>query len=126
MLVREPLEQLGLSLERELVGEAKRARVLIPRLSMCTQVRRTRAGGGCVAQDGVGVAGRVRMVRQPGEVRDSSGRCGERGDGTLVERSLPVRRNRFLDRQPGEIVPERDRVGLGVEHPRRQALLELG
>lgn len=42
-----------------------------------------------------------------------------------MQRDAAIGRKGLLHRQPGELVPERHRIGLRGDHPRRQALLEV-
>ena len=41
-----------------------------------------------------------------------------------MESNPPVERNRFLEREPSELVAKRDARGVGREHARAQAFLE--
>ena len=65
-----------------------------------------RGGGGRVPQDGGGVGHRVGVVRQQGEVGPRRARL-QLGQGKAVQLRATVRRDGVLDRQAGQLVPER-------------------
>ena len=90
-----------------------------------------------VRTDRRGVLGRDRAYRntasgspaasadaRPGKVRRSQWRLGERRQRPTMQDDGPVRRERFLDRQPRQLMPERDTVGLAAQHPRLKAFVQ--
>src|SRR5439155_27158234 len=54
----------------------------------------------------------------------AAGWLGECRECLAVQVDPPVECDRFLDGEPGELVPEREACRLRREHPRRQALVE--
>ena len=55
----------------------------------------------------------------------ADGPCAQDGQGATVKRPLSVRRNRFLDRQPRQLMSKRDACVHGGDDPRRHALGEM-
>ena len=110
------LEQIGAVLGREPQG----ARVLRRGLAVGAGGRGALRGGNGVTADGRGVARSCGVVGEPRRV----GAVG-RGQRAGVQRAAHVRRERLLDRDPRELVPERDARPNRVEHAARQAFLEL-
>ena len=80
--------------------------------------------GGREAKDGLSVARRLRVMREPREVRSPARWIGERGERATVQGDLPLERDRLLDREACELVPEGDAPGSRFEHARAEALLE--
>ena len=90
------------------------------------RTERRRAGGrrGCEAKHRLDVAGRLGVVREPGQIGSASRWVDERGERPAMQIDPSVERDRFLDGETPELVPERDGRRLGHEHARHQALLE--
>src|SRR6266536_857899 len=123
-LSRATLEQLCALGRRQPIAESEGARVLRSRLAV--RAERRCAGGrcGCEAKHRVDVAGRLGVVREPGQIAGAARWIGERREGLTVQVDPPVGCDRFLDGEAGELVPERDACRLEREHARRQALVE--
>jgi hypothetical protein len=83
---------------------------------MRAELRGTLARRGRVPKDGFGVAGRLRVMGEPGQIRRSHGRRRQGSEGEPVESKPTVRRERLLDRQASELVPKPDAFGPGHEH----------
>ena len=64
------------------------------------------------------------MVRELGGVGIAAGRVLESAERLAVQLELAVRRERFLDGEAGQLVPECHAAGDGCEHARRQAFIE--
>ena len=79
------------------------------------------------AENGVGVARCVRVMREPCHVRPAGRRLGESCEGRAMEAQPTPRLNRLLDRQARELVAERDRARRRFDqHPRVQTFLQCG
>ena len=89
---------------------------------MGAELRRALAGGRGVAEDRLDVAGRLRVVGEPGQVGIRRG--GQRGQRSAMEPPALERRERLLDGHARDLVAERDRVAVGAQHPGRQAGVE--
>ena len=118
------LEDVGPLVRRHPIGEAQRPGVLSGRLAVRAQHCCARRGCRRVPAYRIRVAGRLGMVREPGEIASAVRRGQQARERAPVQSHLPVRRERLLHREPGQFVAERDRVAGGLEHPRGQALLE--
>src|SRR5881397_3134334 len=67
------------------------------------------------------------MVGEPCEIDTSAfGQLLQYGKRPAVQRKSSVRIDRLLQREPRELVPERDALVLVPEDPRRETLVELG
>ena len=98
---------------------------MLDRLTMRAHRRRLLGGRGRVPQDGFGVRGRVPVVGEPRRVRGAERRCLERLDRAPVQDERAIRRQRLLDRQPGQLVPESDaRRILGQHHRVTEIVIE--
>jgi hypothetical protein len=64
------------------------------------------------------------VVSEPRGLRSTGRRRGERRQGGPVQRRPAVRRQRLLDRHPGQLVAEGDAVVRRGQHARAEALLE--
>ena len=64
------------------------------------------------------------MVREPREVRGRAAGAPQRRQRRPVQLEPAMRVDRLLDREPRELVPERDSLGLEPEHPGGEALVE--
>ena len=120
-LVRARLEQLGLRIRRQRVGEAKRPRVLLSGLAVRAELGRTSCGCRRELEHGVCVAGQFGVVGEPRRIRGPvrAERCQHafvQGDRLRGARVLPRPR-------AGELVPERDRACPALEHTGREALV---
>ena len=83
-------------------------------------------GRGRVLEHRVGVPRSVRVVREPGEIDVAPvGRICENVKRFPVQVDATVRRNRLLECEPGELVPEHDAGRLRGQHAGRQALVEV-
>ena len=71
----------------------------------------------CELQNRVTVAGRVGVMRESRQIRSARGWVGERLERLAMELDLAGGRDRVLDGEPPELVPERDPGRLGREHP---------
>ncbi len=121
----------GLALEEgralvggQAVGEAERPAVLSGCLTMGAEEIGPLGSCCCEPQHGVGVAGRLGVMRQPGIVAHGVGPPAERGERTAMEAQPASRLERLLDREPRQVVAELDRTRALSEHPRRERLLE--
>src|SRR6266511_1898774 len=123
-LSRATLEQLRAPGGRQSIAESEGPRVLRSRLAVRTERRRAGGRCRCEAKHGVDVAGGLGVVREPGKIPRAACWIGERREGFAVQVDPPVERDRFLDGEAGELVPERDACRLGRGHARRQALAE--
>jgi hypothetical protein len=124
-LVRAALEQRRPLGRSEIVREPERPRVLRRRLSMRAERRCARRRLRREAEDGVAVACSLGMVGETGRIGRAGRRRGERLEHRPVERGPSVRRDRVLDCEARELVPERDRVGLGAQDAGGDARVEL-
>ena len=115
------IEQLGPLALRERVGVPERPRVLRRRLAVRERLRRASPGGAGVLEHRVVVA---RLLGVMGEARGIA-RRDERAQDLGVQRPAAVRRDVLRDREPGELVAERDGVRVGAEHAGREAGVEL-
>jgi hypothetical protein len=122
---RAPLEQLRPGLRRQRIREAKSARVLRRRLAM-----RAHRGGLLgrrrrEAEDGVGVAGAVRVVCEACCVRQPRRGRGKAREGRAVEAQPTPGLDRFFDRQASELMAERHGAGSSIDqHPGAQTFLQ--
>jgi len=123
-VVGEALQQRGPLLAGQVPRESQRAQVLVLRLAGCSQRRRVLAGRGGVAKHGRPVSGRLGVMGQPGQVGCSKLGPTERRQRATVQRDRAIRRQRVLDREPGQLVSEHDPVGLGAQDAGAQALFE--
>ncbi len=88
---------------------------------MRAEPRRLLAGDGRVAQHRGGVAGGLGVVGEPGRV--GAARV-EPLEHLAVQRRAPPRRDLGLEREPRELVAERDGAAVEPRHAREQALVE--
>ena len=103
----------------------ERAGELLGRLVVGAQLGRALAGRRSVAHHGLHVAGRVGVMRQPRRVdRAARGSRRERRQHGAVKLDPPVRGDRLLDRQAGQLVAELEHATVVPEHPRGQTFLE--
>ena len=116
------LEQVGAELGRSAVGEPQRPSVVRRRLAVGAGGRRLLGRARRPAQHRVTVSRRFGMVGEGGEVAAA---LGERRQRLTVKRDPATRRDRILDREPRELVPERDVRALSVEHAGGEAIVEL-
>jgi hypothetical protein len=91
---------------------------------MCAERRRAGCRGRCEANHRVGVARRLGVVRETGQVALAAGWVRERFECSSVQLDPPVGRDRLIDREAHELVAKRDALGSRREHARRQALVE--
>ena len=123
-LVRAALEQCCPDVRREVIGESERPRELRGRFAMRTDPGRML---GCRRRElhhRGSVARGLRVMRESGQIASTGGRCLQRLQRPSVQSYPAVRRQRFLDRDPGEFVPERDSTRTCFEHAGTQAMLE--
>ena len=124
-LVRVPLEEGRTLVERKILRMGERASILCRRLSVRPNRRCVCTCKRSEPQHGVGVARRVRVVREPRRVRHACRRLGERCERVAMEGQPTPRLYRFLDREPGELVTKGDRARPRFDqHPRAQTFLE--
>ncbi len=110
--------------ERQGAGEAQRTRVLRSGLPVRPQRGRARSGRGRELEYRLGIAGRLRVVGEQRKVRRTDGCSRESCQRRAVEDALSIRRYRLLDREPRELVPERDRAVRRQQHSGVEALVE--
>jgi hypothetical protein len=122
--VRSPAEKVRLQLERRVVRESECSRVLRGSLAMGAERSRVHGGCGSEAQNRRGVRCRLRVMGHPGKIGSSRRRIDQRPEGRLVQAAPPIRRQRLLHRQAGELVPKRDACPSRDEHAGCEALLE--
>jgi hypothetical protein len=91
---------------------------------VCGRARRALGGGRSELQDGLGVAGGLGMMGDPGGVRLAPGprECPHCGPMKLAR---AVGSDRALDGKPGELVPEANGAVLGHQHSRGQARVQV-
>ena len=123
-LVRAALQQLGPAIGRQIRAVAQGAGEVRGRLAMGPEHGRPLAGGRGVAQHGAGVVGTLGVVHEAGGIGVGAVR-GERRERLAMQRHAPVGRERVLDGDARDLVAEAHRVALGVQHPRRQAGVEI-
>jgi hypothetical protein len=93
-------------------------------LAMCTNRGGALAGRRSESLHGVRIACRVGVVRKPRNVVSGSRIVREGGQRSPVERPPSAGRNRVLEREPRQLVPERDSVAVRGEHPRCKTQVE--
>ena len=107
------------------VHVAQRARVLPRRLPVRAGGRGLSCGDGSVEEHRGDVAGLLGVMREAGHVGRPDGRGGESGEDERVCGPTSTDRDGAFDREPRELVPERDRVALVAEHARCETGVEL-
>lgn len=124
-LVGATLEQRCPLLSGEGGGKSERSLVMGSCLPVRTQRRGALGRWGRPTQHRPGVSGARRVVRQPVQVGARRRDSVQLRQGGTMQSQLPVGCERLLDGQPSELVPERHALRPGLEHSRRQALLEI-
>ena len=116
-LVREASQEIGSRAWLEHFGVAER--LLVQRRGLAVRARRGRtiAGGRRQFEDCACVSGRGRVVSQTGQVESALGRRAERRECAPVELESPLRLDRFLDRQPRQLVTELEAVAAVRQRP---------
>ena len=123
-LQRQTLQKLG----PELRGGAprpQRPRVLGGRLPMGADGPRAPRRSGRVPQHRTDVLRRLRVVGEARQIRRPGRGRGKRREHRAMQRQPAVRRQRLLDDQPRQLVPERHPDRGWDEHPSGYAPLEL-
>ena len=115
-LVGVALQQLRLRLGRQDVRESKSAGVVGGSLPVRAESGRSVGRRRCEAQHRLGVAGALRMVGQPVEIRLPGWRVSQRLQGGSMQDQLAVRGQGLFDRQARKLMAERDTAGTGREH----------
>ena len=118
------IEEVSLQVRCKRVREAQCPRVLRGGLAGRAQRGGARSRRRRELEHRFRVAGSLGVVREPGEVRIPVRRVLERRERLPVQLEAAVRRQRFLDREAGELVPERDAAGHGREHARGETFLD--
>jgi hypothetical protein len=81
--------------------------------------------GRCQGQHRAGVVRLFRVVSQPGRIGAPRWRSHERAQRGTVQRDPPRRRDRVLDRQARQLMPETNPATLFDQHARGKALIEV-
>ena len=115
--------------QRELGGRhglrvAERTRQLVGRLAMRPDGRRVVGRAGGEIEHGLSLSGCVRVMRESRQIPVAAPALEQRRERTTVKAARAGGRDRLLDGQSGELVPERDLPVSGHEHTRRDALVE--
>ena len=106
---------------RQQVCDSERPRELRRRLAVGAERRSALACRASEAQHRLVVVGRLRVMCQPCCIRQPVRWAGERLQHSPVELQRAVWWDRFVDGEPGELVPECDRSVLAGQHPGTQA-----
>ena len=125
-LVRAPREKGRDLVGGQTLGEAERARILVGRLLMRRDGRGIGGRERCELEHGIPVPGGLRVVREPRQLAILPPAREERVERGAMQAARASRRNRLLDGESGELVPERDALPHRDEHARGDALVEPG
>ena len=112
-LIGTTLEQLSAPLERQAVREPERSGVMCDRLTMRAGGRGPRGGQRRPSQQCLDVAGAIRVMSKPREIRFA---CDERDERLAMQRNLAAGRCGLLDSQPPQLVPKADLRTGGGQH----------
>ena len=118
------LEQLRALSRGQSISESQCPCVLRRRLAVRAERRRFGTCRGCETKHRVDVAGRLGVVREPGQIERSARWVDERRECPAMQVDPCVRAKRFLNGETGELVPERHASWLGRKHAGGQALVE--
>ena len=125
-LVCMPFEEIGELGRAEARGEPQGALVLGSGFAVRALQRRPLPGGRRVLQHRARVAGRFGVIGELRRVRHRPfGRIAQRLEDAAVQQHAPVRSDRLLDGEPGELVAERHRAALASQHAGREAGVEV-
>ena len=124
-LVRAALQQVAPLRERETIGVPECSRVLRGGLAVRPEGGRPQCRGRRELEHGVDVAGRLGVMRESRQVRACACALAQSAQGVAMQPGAFVRADRALDRQSGQLVPERDSVAVHLEHARGEALVEM-
>jgi hypothetical protein len=116
-------EQVSAQRERLALGEPQRPFVLCCRLAMRTRTSSALGGGRRPPQDAVDVAGRLGVMGKRREIRAVAAAGREGGERPAMQRQPVSGRDRLLDREARQLMPEVDVRMAGDEHARGQALV---
>ncbi|HEX3055506.1 MAG TPA: hypothetical protein VHP82_05135 [Gaiellaceae bacterium] len=123
-LARPTLQKLGNLSRREQSGVAEGTSVLLSRLTMRSDRRRLPTRPRRELEHGVSISGSVGVVREASQIEIAAISDGERIERRAMEAQPPRRRQRLLDRQASQLVPERDGAVDGDEHAAGDAFVE--
>ena len=124
-LVPRPLEQRCELRRGQIPRVAQRAQILRGRLAMRSLRRRTRAGGRRVLQGRRRVAGGLRVMCQLRRVGCALGRLAQGLEHPPVQQNATARAHGLLDGESSQLVAERHRATLAVQHACLQARIEV-
>ena len=122
-LERVPLEQLGASSERRSVSEPQCALVVPGCLTVGADRGSALGCSGRVFERCIGVTGSLGMVSEAVEVESTGWRRRQRGERPAVQVDATSRRQRILESETRELVPEVDHLS-ACEHPRCKTLVQ--
>ena len=118
---RQQQRELG---RRHCLRVAERTRQLVGRLAMRADGRRVVGREGRELEHGLSLSGCVRVMRESRQIPVAAPALEQRCERTTVKAARAGGRDRLLDGQSGELVPERGLPVSGHEHTRRDALVE--
>jgi hypothetical protein len=118
-------EKRGAPIARDSVREPQRARVLCGRFAMRVEPRRPRGSGRREHEHRFHVARHLRVMRDSCRIRRATRRIDQRPQGGAMQGEPAVGRDRFLEGNPCELVPEGHDVSLLAAHSRGEDLLEM-
>jgi hypothetical protein len=98
--------------------------VLLSRLTMRSDRRRLRTRSRRELEHGVSISGSLGVVREASQTEIAAISDGERIERRAMEAQPPRRRQRLLDRQASQLVPERDGAVDEDEHAAGDAFVE--
>ena len=123
VLLGEPFPELGRSGGVQVTTDRQRPLVVHARLAVRAEPGRLRGGNRRVDQHGFPVTGLVGVVGQARRV--GAGPGGQPGPHPRVQSGPAPGRDRLLDGEPGELVPEPDALAVDEQQPGPQQLFDV-